>query len=564
MSKINSTYKHCPIHATFIHSIHLTVIAVSLKYLVNMSEQVYIDEDTGVDDTTAQGTEALPYRTVQFAYSQQPSAKSFFTRKAEGEDAAASKDWKPAAKSALKKAANFYETQRKKAAKEEELKAQQAREEEKRQQILEEAKKVVIEEDKSLPQPVKIKLDQVDPAVVKLKKNDDKESKGTRVRVHGRVHRERKQKDVLFVTLRDGYGFLQCVIAGDLAKTYDALTLTRETTMEILGEMYEVPPGAHAPDNRELHADYFFITRQGKAAGGEDAITNKVQAKGDAQTLLDLRHLTLRGEKASAVMFVRNAVEYAFLEAYREMKMRKVSPPALVQTQVEGGATLFKFQYYDETAYLTQTSQLYLETCLPSMGDVYCIEKSFRAEKSLTRRHLSEYTHIEGELDFITFEDLLVHLEVLMVRVLEITLSDPVIKKLVEEMNPEFQMPSRPFKRMRYADAITWLNEHNIPNEEGQPHAFGDDIAEAAERRMTDIINKPILLTHFPVELKAFYMQKDQDDPRVTESVDVLMPGVGEIVGGSMRMDDYDELMAAYKREGIDPTPYYWYTDQRR
>jgi asparaginyl-tRNA synthetase len=231
---------------------------------------------------------------------------------------------------------------------------------------------------------------------------------------------------------------------------------------------------------------------------------------------------------------------------------------------VEGGATLFKFDYYAETAFLTQSSQLYLETCLPSMGNVYCIEKSFRAEKSLTRRHLSEYTHVEAELDFISFTDLLEHLELVISRVLEVTLSDPVIAAHIKRLNPDFKLPERPFMRMTYADAIKWLNEHDILNEDGTQHVFGDDIAEAAERRMTDIINKPIFLTGFPVEIKAFYMQKDAADPRVTESVDCLMPGVGEIVGGSMRMDDYEELMAAYKREGIAPEPYYWYTDQRK
>lgn len=173
---------------------------------------------------------------------------------------------------------------------------------------------------------------------------------------------------------------------------------------------------------------------------------------------------------------------------------------------------------------------------------------------------------LQAELDFIDFPDLLDHLETLIVRVLEIALEDKEIAGYIKELNPEFKIPSRPFKRMKYSDAIDWLNAQDPPilNEEGNPHVFGDDIAEAAERRMTDIINLPIFLTHFPVEIKAFYMKKDPQDLRVTESVDLLIPGVGEIVGGSMRMEGYEELLAAYEREGISPKEYYWYTDLRK
>lgn len=527
---------------------------------------IYIDEEVGRDEASQQGTEASPFKTLQFAYLQRPAEAQYLTRSPAAEsdaDVVDGKVWKAAAKSALKKAVNYYEQQKKKVAREQELAIRRKQEEEERNAVLMKAKEIVLEEDTSLPAPIKIKLDEVGDHI-KLRNADDPASQGTRVRVVGRVHRERKQKDVLFVTLRDGYGYMQVVISGKLAKTYEALTLTRETSMEIFGEMRQVPAGARAPLDRELHADFYKIPNHWRAAGGDDAITNRVTADTDRSTLLNLRHLTLRGEGASSVILVRDAVEFAFAQAFKELRIRKVSPPALVQTMVEGGATLFQLGYYGADAFLTQSSQLYLETCLPSMGDVYCIEKSFRAEKSLTRRHLSEFTHVEAELDFITFEDLLTNIEHMMCRVLEIVMSDPVIAAYIKNLNPDFKLPERPFLRMKYSDAIKWLQEHNILNEEGQPHSFGDDIAEAAERQMTDEIKKPIFLTHFPADIKAFYMQKDHDDSRVTESVDCLMPGVGEIVGGSMRIDDLDELMAAFKREGLDPSTYYWYTDQRK
>ena len=549
--------------------------------MTTSSKTIYIDEVQGKDGSTADGSEQHPYHTLLFAFIQHPPSPSdgpqYQTRKSEvtgsvssGGAAESPVEFKPVAKSALKKATNLYEQHKKKLAKGDELALREKQDTEKRQLSLEEAKKIKITKDPSLPEALKIMLNEKDPKVVKLrsgeteKDGDYREGKGSRVRVTGRIHRLRSQKEVVFVTLRDGYGFLQCVLTADLAKTYDAMTLTLETAMEIFGEMWEVPPKQHAPDNRELHADYFEII--GKAVGDKEAITTRVAPGSDPQTLYDARHLVLRGETSSSVMKVRAALLRAFRQTYEELSPSclEVTPPCMVQTQVEGGATLFAFDYYGEKAYLTQSSQLYLETCLPSLGNVFCVAPSFRAEKSLTRRHLSEYTHIEAELDFITFEDLLVHLELVISTVVQNALANPIIKKQIYDLNPCFQIPERPFLRMKYSEAITWLREHDIPNEEGEPHQVGDDIAEAAERKMTDIINRPIFLTHFPVEIKAFYMKRDPSDLSITESVDVLMPGVGEIVGAGMRMDNYEELLAGYKREGIDPAPYYWYTDQRK
>ncbi|KAI2612514.1 asparaginyl-tRNA synthetase [Hypoxylon fragiforme] len=540
-----------------------------LAQRVKNDAKSYIDTDAGKDDETADGSDSKPYKSLAYAYIQnfEKPTPLYQVRASVTGPVAADEDpsvrllWKEPAKSAVKKAQGALDAHKKKVQKQQQQAA--AEEEQKKQKLqnLEAAKKIVIKQDESLPKPIRIKINRKD---IELGEGD---KKGTRVKVFGRIHRLRVQKQATFITLVDGYGQLQCILAaGDLTKNYDALIFAQGTSLALYGEMKKVPPGQKAPDDRELHVDYYEVL--GASPSDEDAITNKVSAQQnqwDAQ-MLDNRHLVLRGENASALMKIRAAVEGAFQKVYEDLSLTKVSPPALVQTQVEGGATLFSAPYYDETAYLTQSSQLYLETVIPSLGDVYCIEKSFRAEKSLTRRHLAEYTHVEAELDYVDFSELLDHLEEVICRVIDIVLANPTIAAHLKELNPTFQKPSRPFMRMKYTDAIDWLNAQDPPilNEEGTPHVFGDDIAEAAERKMTDIINRPIFLTHFPVEIKAFYMKKDPSDLRVTESVDCLMPGVGEIVGGSMRMENYEELLEAYKKQGIDAKDYYWYTDQRK
>ncbi|KAK3318324.1 hypothetical protein B0H66DRAFT_233172 [Apodospora peruviana] len=524
---------------------------------------IYVDEVKGSDGPETQGTEASPFQSVSVAYVQHGPDQEYRVKKKEDEE------YKPAAAAALKKAVKYAAQHKKKLEAAAARAEKEAQDKAAREAVLEKAKSLKISQDPTLPAPVRINLDETDDKIIgALRKSDSEPGSAVRVSVQGRVQRVAKQGGLIFVWLRRGMAIMQCVLTGDLSKTYDALTLIRETSLEIIGELWELPPGTHAPLGRELRADFFRVIAA--APGGDDAFLTRVPADFDttssqaSEALLNLRHLTLRHEKPSAVMYVRGVVEGAFHTAYRKLGVTKVSPPALVQTQVEGGSTLFKLDYYGQPSYLTQSSQLYLETCLPSLGDVYCIEKSFRAEKSLTRRHLSEYTHVEAELDFITFDQLLDHLEELICSVVDLTLEDPIAAKAIKEYNPDFKKPSRPFKRMRYADAIDWLRGKGIKNEEGNDHVFGDDIAEAAERKMTDEINETIMLTHFPAGIKAFYMQRAADDDRVTESVDVLMPGVGEIVGGSMRIWDYEQLLAAYKREGLEPAPYFWYTDQRK
>ena len=531
-------------------------------------DTIYIDTDTGADDETATGAESKPYKSLAYAYIQHGGSegKTYQSRSSTTGPVSADGDpaerlvWKEPAKSAIKKAQGALDAHKKKLLKQQQQAAHEEEKEKARLKNLEDAKKIVLTEDPSLPKAVKITIGNKN---VEL---SDGDVKGTRVKVSGRIHRLRQQKQATFLTLIDGYGHLQCVLSGDLTKTYEALLFAQGTSLSLYGEMRKVPAGQQAPDNRELHVDYFKVI--GRSPSDVDAITNRVSAQQDQwdSQMLDNRHLVLRGDTASSVMKVRSAVEWAFAKAYRDMHFTKISPPAFVQTQVEGGSTLFELDYYGEKTYLTQSSQLYLETGIPSLGNVYCIEKSFRAEKSLTRRHLSEYTHIEAELDFIDFEDLLDHLEEIISRVINTVMEDKEIAGYIKELNPGFKAPTGQFKRMRYSDAIDWLNAQDPPilNEDGNPHVFGDDIAEAAERKMTDIINLPILLTHFVAENKAFYMKKEEADRRVTESVDVLMPGVGEIVGGSMRMEGYEELMEAYKREGISPKEYYWYTEQRK
>lgn len=503
--------------------------------------EIYTSESSGCDDT-GDGTKDKPFKSVIQAMrkaGKEPFPTIYVDSKTEGER------YEPVSKSQKKKVTGLWQAEQKKLAKKADQEAEKA---ERREKNLEEAKKIVIEQDTSLPAPKQIKI------------RDSVANREVRVKVYGWVGELRRQgKNLMFVLLRDGTGFLQCVLTDKLCQTYDAVTLSLESAIAIYGVISEVPEGKTAPDGHEMKVDYWELVGAAPPGGAENLLNE--DANPDVQ--LDNRHMMIRGKNTSKVLKMRSVIIQCFRDHFFNRGYFEVHPPTLVQTQVEGGATLFKLDYFGQEAYLTQSSQLYLETAMPAMGDVFCMAQSYRAEHSRTRRHLAEYTHCEAECPFISFEDLLNKIEDLVCDVVDRVLKSPYAS-YVKDLHPEFQPPKRPFRRMNYADAIVWLKENNVTKDDGTFYEFGEDIPEAPERKMTDTINEPILLCRFPAEIKSFYMPRCPEDTRLTESVDLLMPNVGEIVGGSMRIWDVEQLESGFKREGIDPTPYYWYIDQRK
>ncbi|KAJ1680013.1 asparagine--tRNA ligase [Spiromyces aspiralis] len=565
-----------------------TLAAIVEQLSLKDSPVVHVDE-VGGSDEAGTGLASAPFKTsvravaVVEALPADKQAGCKIVVKKGGET-----EYKEISGAALKKAKKLHEGNKKKAAKlaEKQLAAEKQAQNKQEEEVrrLEESKKIKLEQDPSLLAPIKSKLRDVPTYLDK------------RVVVQAWVKSRRDQgKDMMFLVLRDGTGYLQCVLTGKLCHTYDALTLTLESTVTVYGTVNQLPEGKTAAGNVELVVDYWEVI--GKAPSGEDAYSSLFNTESNPDVLRRLRHLVLRGDTASSVLKVRSRTMKAFRDHFDSLQWYEVNPPCLVQTQVEGGATLFSLNYYGQEAYLTQSSQLYLETCLASLGSVYTITESFRAEKSHTRRHLSEYSHCEAEIPFITFNEMLDIIENMIKDVVGRLWNEPETRRMLIELNlrkndeandetKAAQIVGRnfadikalidqPFLRMKYVDAIKWLNEHGVKREEdGQDFEYGDDIPEKPERYMTDCINKPILLTHFPRSIKAFYMQpadptsiedyeKYKCDPP-TESVDLLVPGVGEIVGGSMRLWNKDALLEAFKREGLNAEAYYWYLDQSR
>jgi asparaginyl-tRNA synthetase len=378
--------------------------------------------------------------------------------------------------------------------------------------------------------------------------------------IRGWIAFARKQGSLTFYIIRDPTGYIQSILKKNTFDDKENIKMYSELPRETLVEL----TGLVRKDERAPYLGIELQIKKIKILGKSSPdIENEYRKDSGSQVLLDKRHLVIRSEGASTILRIRGKIMNELNRFYEEEDFVLVTPPTLVQTQVEGGSTLFPLKYFEEEAYLTQSSQLYLETAIFSLGNVYCILPSYRAEKSRTRRHLTEYTHLEAEMPFYDFDDNLKFQEKMIRYVVDqITTKYP---EIIDKYHHGLKSPDKPYLRLDYADMIDKLNEWGIEKEDGSGSwEFGDDVTEKPERALIDKIGVPTFITRFPRIMKPFYMKIDPKDPERTLSADLIVPGLGEIIGGSQREDDYDTLLEGFKREGLDIKPYQWYLDLRK
>ncbi len=374
----------------------------------------------------------------------------------------------------------------------------------------------------------------------------DKSLEGKTVHIHGWVYRKRDQKEMVFIIVRDSSDIIQAVVKKESVSKKvweDALKISMESSCTLTGKIRE---DKRAPTGFELQAEDLEIV----GLAERFPITKDLSE----EFLREVRHLWLRSRKMTLVLEVRSAVFEAIHKFYAERGYFEVQSPSFTSAASEGGSTLFEVKYFDRKAYLTQSWQLYAEAMIFALEKIYCIAPSFRAEKSRTRRHLAEYWHHEMETAWMSFEDLLKFEEELIVFV-----AHYVAKKCARQLKElgrdtkELLELKTPFARMKYAEAIKRLGKKS-----------GYDLTDEDERKLVADVGKPVFLTHFLREMKAFYMKVDPKDKKVVLAADLLIPGVGETTGGSSRIEDSKELEDSLKLFKLKKEDYAWYMDLRK
>lgn len=356
-----------------------------------------------------------------------------------------------------------------------------------------------------------------------------------------------------FLQLRDGTGFMQGVVvkASDEALFDTAKGLNQETSMYVTGLIKE---DERSSFGYEMEVSNIEIIQSAEGY----PITPKEHGP---EFLLDNRHLWLRSKKQHAVMNIRNQIIKSTYDFYFENGFKKIDSPILTSSSPEGTTELFHTKYFDEDAYLSQSGQLYAEAGAMAHGKVFTFGPTFRAEKSKTRRHLIEFWMIEPEMAFYNHEDSLVvqeqYVEYLAKNVLENCKLD--LEALGRDTTA-LEKIKAPFPRISYTEAIDLLHDKGFDDIE-----WGDDFGSPHETEIANSFEKPVFIVNYPKAIKSFYMSTNPEDPRTVLCADLIAPeGYGEIIGGSERISDYDELKERIVESGLNVDAYEWYLDLRK
>ena len=375
---------------------------------------------------------------------------------------------------------------------------------------------------------------------------------GASVTILGWVESTRSHGKVGFVILRDGTGLVQGVLLkNELQEDTWALleTLTQECAVALTGAVREE---ARAPGGYELGVTGLELL----GASEEYPIQPKEHG---VEFLLDHRHLWLRSSLQRAGLRVRHEVEQAIHDYFYDRNFVRIDTPILTGSIGESAGTLFEADYFGEPAFLAQTGQLYVEAACAAFRKVYCFGPTFRAEKSKTRRHLTEFWMIEPEVAFADSDENMRLQEDLVCYLVERALDRCRLElDVLERDTADLEAIAQPFARISYTDAVALLQE------KGSDIEWGRDLGAPDEMLLTEQFDRPLFVHDYPKVVKAFYMKENPDDPRTVRCNDLLVRGYGELIGGSQREDDLGKLLARIREEKLPEKAYSWYLDLRR
>ncbi len=390
---------------------------------------------------------------------------------------------------------------------------------------------------------------------------------GQEVALRGWLYNRTDKGKLQFLLVRDGTGIAQCVaFQKDLnAHDFEAATnLTQESSLSITGMVRADERAPGVPGGYEIGISSLEVIQVAE----EYPITPKEHG---TEFLLDNRHLWIRSSKQWATLRIRATVIKAIRDWLDDHGYVNLDTPIITPTAGETTTTLFEVDYFDDPGYLAQTGQLYSEATIMAFGKVYCFGPTFRAEKSKTRRHLTEFWMVEPEMAFYTLEDLMDAEEQFITYVVQTTLQERRAElALLERDTKPLERIEPPFPRISYDEALERLAQ--IRAETDDPELkdllqieWGDDFGSPHETELTRQFDRPVFVYHYPTAVKAFYMTPVEGRPEVCRSVDLLAPeGYGEITGGSERIPDLDLMIRRIQEFGVNPDHYRWYLDLRR